>query len=375
MIETGGSGGLINGTNGNIVGVSDPLLAPLGNYGGLTETMVPLPGSPAIDAGSNLLAVDASGNPLTIDQRGYPRIHNGTVDIGAVEFQPKQINGTSANDQITIEQSADHAYIDWTVGTDTGQFPTTDSEGAVVNGNGGSDVITLDYTNGNPLPNIVHLNGIFTLNGLSASNSLANTNLEIGRSTVYISYSSSPLSLIQGYLKNGYDNGAWNGTPTASTGVITSTPAANNAAHTTAIGYADSADGLIAGQPANTIELKYTLYGDTSLTASVGFNAFTRMTQHWNQTTGGTWDTGDFNYDGSVNSADFTLMTRTYNTSLGSQAVPAVSAASPAASIAQSSATPATPTPTVVMPSVHAKSATFPTFVHPASRKNPRKHR
>jgi hypothetical protein len=49
------------------------------------------------------------------------------------------------------------------------------------------------------------------------------------------------------------------------------------------------------------------------------------MTQHWNQSVGGTWDTGDFNYDGSVNTADFTLMTRTYNTGLGSQAAPAVS--------------------------------------------------
>ena len=109
--------------------------------------------------------------------------------------------------------------------------------------------------------------------------------------------------------------------------MITSSAAASNAAQTTAIGYADSADGLIPGQPANTIELKYTLYGDTSLSGSVGFNDFTRLIQHYNQTSGGTWDTGDFNYDGSVNNADFTLMTRTYNTSLGSQAQPAIVAA------------------------------------------------
>ena len=67
-----------------------------------------------------------------------------------------------------------------------------------------------------------------------------------------------------------------------------------------------------AGQPVNTIELRYTLYGDTTLTGTVGFNDFTRLTQHYNQTSGGTWNIGDFNYDGSVNSSDFDLISRAY---------------------------------------------------------------
>ena len=77
----------------NLVGTTaeplNPLLAPLGDYGGPSETMALLPGSPAIDAGSNALSVDASGNPLTTDQRGvgFPRVVNGTVDIGAFESQ------------------------------------------------------------------------------------------------------------------------------------------------------------------------------------------------------------------------------------------------------------------------------------------------
>jgi hypothetical protein len=169
----------------------------------------------------------------------------------------------------------------------------------------------------------------------------------MGRSTVYIDYSAipNPLAQIQQYLLNGYNGGAWNGTPTVSTGVITSVPAASNANHTTAIGYGDSGDGLIAGQPVNTIELKYTLYGDTTLTGTVGFNDFTRLIQHYNQTTGAAWDTGDFNYDGSVNLADFTLMTTTYNTTLGSQAAPSASAAG--------GGTKATPPPSQPPPSNH----------------------
>lgn len=57
--------------------VADPLLAPLGDYGGPTRTMPPLPGSPAINAGG--------ATTLTVDQRGAPRVIGGKVDIGAVE--------------------------------------------------------------------------------------------------------------------------------------------------------------------------------------------------------------------------------------------------------------------------------------------------
>ena len=83
LIGTGGSGGLTNGTNGNIVGVTDPKLGLLANNGGPTQTMALLAGSPAIDHGSNALA-NAAG--LTTDQRGFGRIYHRVIDIGAFEF-------------------------------------------------------------------------------------------------------------------------------------------------------------------------------------------------------------------------------------------------------------------------------------------------
>ena len=76
----------------------DPLLSSLGYYGGPTETLALLPGSPAIDAGSNALA-SVNGNALTTDQRGLARIVNGTVDMGAFECPGFTITVLSGNNQ------------------------------------------------------------------------------------------------------------------------------------------------------------------------------------------------------------------------------------------------------------------------------------
>ncbi len=91
-VSTVSSGDLQDGVNGNRVGGADPGLAPLADYGGPTQTVALLPGSPALGAGSVALAVDANGNPLLTDQRGFGylrTVNNGTtIDIGAYQFQP-----------------------------------------------------------------------------------------------------------------------------------------------------------------------------------------------------------------------------------------------------------------------------------------------
>ncbi|HEV3341571.1 MAG TPA: choice-of-anchor Q domain-containing protein [Pirellulales bacterium] len=66
----------------------NPQLGPLQNNGGTTLTMVPLPGSPLIDAGKNGGVLDP------VDQAGGKRIIGGTVDIGAVENQTLFVNTT-----------------------------------------------------------------------------------------------------------------------------------------------------------------------------------------------------------------------------------------------------------------------------------------
>jgi predicted outer membrane repeat protein len=59
---------------------TDPLIGPLADNGGLTQTHLLLDGSPAIDAGQ------CTG--LASDQRDLPRLQGSACDIGAVERQP-----------------------------------------------------------------------------------------------------------------------------------------------------------------------------------------------------------------------------------------------------------------------------------------------
>ena len=72
----------------------NPMLAPLGDYGGATQTLPPLPGSPARDPENG--ATTAPFFPLNVDQRGQPRLRGTRVDIGAVEAGAADAPGTIA---------------------------------------------------------------------------------------------------------------------------------------------------------------------------------------------------------------------------------------------------------------------------------------
>jgi hypothetical protein len=100
LVGTGGSGGLVNGSNHNQVGVANPGLGTLASNGGPTQTVALLAGSPAIDAGDDSVL----GPPLslTTDQRGLARLAGSHVDIGAFEFGASAPSPSSAFDGITV---------------------------------------------------------------------------------------------------------------------------------------------------------------------------------------------------------------------------------------------------------------------------------
>jgi len=89
----------------------DPLLSPLGYYGGSTQTMHPLVGSPAIDP-------VGTTNPGGTDQRGFARLSGTTVDIGAVEVGPVKlvtITGDGSGTDGTLRNAIANATVPGTV--------------------------------------------------------------------------------------------------------------------------------------------------------------------------------------------------------------------------------------------------------------------
>jgi fibronectin-binding autotransporter adhesin len=145
--NTGGDvgGNAVSSTNSLIGG--SPLLAPLGNYGGPTQTMALLPGSPAIGGGRT------TGAPGT-DQRGVAR--SGREDIGAFQSQGFVVTITGGNNQTTPVGTAFPTPLQVTVTsthgepvaggvvsfTDptTGASATLSGNSAVIAGNGTASV-------------------------------------------------------------------------------------------------------------------------------------------------------------------------------------------------------------------------------------------
>jgi hypothetical protein len=128
-----GLSGISNGVNGNQIGTPsspiDPLLAPLGDYGGPTPTMPLLAGSPALDAGDPT----QSGSP---DQRGLPR--TGAVNIGAFQASAASVvlsapDSAQPGVPFDLGVAVYDAFGQLAVGyTGTVHFSSTDSDPNVV---------------------------------------------------------------------------------------------------------------------------------------------------------------------------------------------------------------------------------------------------
>ena len=114
----------VTGPQGGLIIGQDPLLGPLQDNGGSTQTQALLPGSPAIDAGAPTGCTGADGAPITNDQRGAVRPEDPTCDLGAYEVVPEA--DLAVGQQASRAQSRPGAPITYTLTvTNTGPAPAT----------------------------------------------------------------------------------------------------------------------------------------------------------------------------------------------------------------------------------------------------------
>jgi hypothetical protein len=184
---------------------------------------------------------------------------------------------------------------------------------------------------------------------LSGTSAAWTSKLDLGGNDMIVQ--NGTLTTVQNQIKQGFAGGTWQG----SAG-ITSSAAANNPKHLTALGVIqNSSDGVDSSgstlYPAfdgvsssnNDVLIKYTYYGDANLSGKVDSADYTLIDNGYLGHLSG-WYNGDFNYDGVVNGSDYTLIDNAFNTQ-GAQILSQV--ASPTAQIAGSVSS-AVPEPTAL---------------------------
>jgi autotransporter-associated beta strand protein len=147
--------------------------------------------------------------------------------------------------------------------------------------------------------------------GVSSQNALniaSGSTLDLTNNHLIINYGNGadPIATLAGYLDTGFAGGAWNGAG------ISSSAVEFNSGY--GLGYADGADGVVAGLLPGQIEVKYTLYGDANLDGSVNGTDFGILAANFGKSVSG-WDQGDFNYNGTVNGSDFALLAANFGKS------------------------------------------------------------
>lgn len=215
---TGGPGGTYTDDGGNVAAASasgtsaiTANLAPLGNYGGAFQTMIPLPGSPAICAGTTS---NASG--ISNDERSEPRSTTYAavtcVDAGAVQsnyslsfsIEPAPISpatvivpGASFQAAVTLDESgspfAPAVSIPLTL---SGNGTLTNGTASTVNG-----VATYSTLQVSAPGTADMLTANLTLNGALApplSLSATSSSFMVGQLIPVVSFTPSPASQVYG---------------------------------------------------------------------------------------------------------------------------------------------------------------------------------
>jgi autotransporter-associated beta strand protein len=201
----------------------------------------------------------------------------------------------------------------------------------------------------------IPLHGVLTTTGVSLSGSTNAWTGKLDLTNNSLDVQNGSIATLTNQVKQGYANGTWNN----SSGIVSSSAAADTT-HRTALGVilnttdgtptgaqlygTATTQGLFSGiSPAKTdVLIKDTYYGDTNLDGKIDGTDYSRIDAAYlshGALTG--WFNGDFNYDGVINGSDYTLIDNAFNTE-GAQlsALIAAPTAIATAQIAENSAVP-----------------------------------
>ncbi len=266
-------------------------------------------GSPAFfSTGSNVLFNDNNNHHYAVTLNTSVSPGSVTLNNSAGNYTISGIGGITGSGSLTK------------LGSGTATLSTVNSYSGGTTVNGGVLVIGASgaLPNGNVSIGAAGTLQLATNTGLANMTNLSITSggvLDVGNNHVIISYGvNDPISAIRDDLISGSSGGAWNGP-----GIDSSTAALPANSHY-ALGYADGADGVVAGLSSGQIEIKYTLYGDANLDGIVSGDDFSILASNLIKPEAA-WDEGDFNYDGVVSGDDFSLLVANLGKSANGAAV------------------------------------------------------
>jgi hypothetical protein len=255
---------------------------------------------------SEIIGVTGAG--MFVETGGMNQVNGaliigGAHGTGSYNLQGGQLIAASTqnNGQITLGTGLALANLGAVSGTGTISVGGFSGPFAILN----ASALQQTSMTINPTGRVAVFGG--TDNQLNSLQIVGSGALDLTNTHLFINYGAGPdpITSIAGYLHSGYNGGAWNGTG------IQSSTAAGTASY--ALGYADSADpGNPAGLPSGTIEIAYTLQGDTNLDYVVNGVDFGIVAANFNHTVL-RWDRGDFNYDNIVNGVDFAELAANFN--------------------------------------------------------------
>jgi fibronectin-binding autotransporter adhesin len=290
--------------------------ADLNNLGSLTVSngLVNVTGTASNESQATISISGGSASFASLNNMGTFAMSNGNLTVSGTFTNQSQstnmlisggsITGASVSNFGTLNMSNGLVNITGTI-TNESQADISVS-GGTITAHSVKNSGTLSITN----TGSVVLTGLFIQSKTGTLSIQGNGTLDLTDSPMTINYNrgSDPISSIQSYLQTGYNNGAWNGV-----GIISSTVAGLNSSQSNlvySIGYADGADGIVAGLSSGVIEVMPTLAGDARLQGNVVFGDFQLLSQYFG--TSGGWDEGNFTYGSTIDFADFQLLTQNF---------------------------------------------------------------